>query len=586
MLNLIIRIECFFMKKTPGKKHPLIGFALRQSLKAGYSFEKFRHDLIAALVVSLVALPLSMALAIAVGLPPQHGIYTAIVAGIAVPLLGGSITQVSGPTAAFVVIIAPIVAEHGLRGLIIAEIMAGIMLILMGIARFGRLVNYVPYPVTTGFTAGIAVVLATLSMNDFLGLGIASLDGSFIHKLSLIFSHLPELNIQEAAVGIITVAAMIVSRQFSAKIPSAVFGIIAGTAAAYFFIMNGFEISTIGNKFSYEINGVVKNGIPPFPPEIHLPTLQKDNLFSWPTYEEISILIAPAMVIAALAALESLLSATVADSMARTKHGPNSELCAIGFGNILSGLASGIPATGAIARTATNIRAGAKTPFASSIHAILIMLYVLIFARYISYVPMASLAGLLIITAYHMSHYRQCINILNIAPRSDKLVLAACFILTVFVDMVAGVTVGIVLASMLFMKQMAKTTETSVAKSGKSRKSKGEVAIPASALVYRITGPLFFGTAEKAFDRTSFVGDEIKTLIIDMEDVPFADMTAIIAMKSLILNIAEKKKTIVFCGRKEITSRIARKIAKEKAVKDRVKFYTTVKEVISDKSIF
>ena len=326
-----------------------LGDAMRHCMR-DYSFAKFKQDASAALVVSLVALPLAMALSIAVGLPPQHGLYTAIVAGIIVPLLGGSIWQVSGPTAAFVVIVAPIVAEHGLRGLILTEILAGFMLIFLGIAKLGRYINFVPYPVTTGFTSGIAVVIFTLALNDFFGLGIEHLQGSYIDKLSLIASHMHRLYWPEALVGAVSLLVMFTSGRFLRQIPSPVVGIVVGTLLAAFLKGKDFAIATIGSRFSYPLaNGYIGPGIPPFAPSLHWFS-GTEGLFAWPTLSELNVLIVPAMVIAALGALESLLSATVADGMAGTHHRPNTELTAIGIGNVLSGFASGIPATGAIAR--------------------------------------------------------------------------------------------------------------------------------------------------------------------------------------------------------------------------------------------
>lgn len=538
-----------------------LGHALKESLKKGYSLKTFRSDAIAGLIVSLVALPLAMALSIAVGLPPEHGLYTAIVAGIAVPLLGGSNFQVSGPTAAFVVIVAPIVAEYGLRGLIITTIMAGILLIVFGIAKLGRYINFVPYPVTTGFTSGIAVVIATIALNDFLGLHIEKLQGEYIHKVALIVERIPSLYWPEALVGLVSLALMFTSKKILPKIPSPVVGIGLGTLLAYILQRYGFAITTIGNHFSYTLSdGTIGHGIPPFLPSFHIPGLDASALFAWPSFAEIHTLIVPALVIAALGALESLLSATVADSMSGTKHHPNSELVGVGIGNILSGLAAGIPATGAIARTATNINSGAKTPIASSLHAALIMLYVLLLAPYMSYIPMASLAALLITVAYHMSHWRQFIRTTQIAPRSDTIVLIACFGFTVFIDMVAGVTVGVVLACFLLVKRMASLTQFEISHTSTDHHRIKHLNLPEEVMIYHINGSLFFGTVEKAFDRISFVRDNIKTLVIDMENVPLIDMTGLVAMKTMILDVQSKNIAIVLCGNHEITDKILQKL--------------------------
>lgn len=391
-------------------------FHLATALRAGlkhYGLKTFRADALAGLVVSLVALPLSMALAIAVGLPPQHGLYTAIVAGVVAALLGGSMTQVSGPTAAFVVIVAPIVTEHGLHGLIWCQLIAGALLIAMGITRLGKLIHFVPYPVTTGFTTGIAVTIATLALNDFFGLGIKELKGHFTDKAGLIVSHLPALNGPETLVGIVTLGAIILTHKFAPKVPAPVIGIGLGTLVSWWLAKNGTPVETILSRFSFTSPaGTVTQGIPPYAPAFHLPG--GSGLFRVPDYQEFMTLLMPAMVIAALAALESLLSATVADSISRTKHDPDAELSGIGIANIFSGLAAGIPATGALARTSANIHAGARTPVAAIIHALLLLVYMLTLTAYINHIPMAALAGLLIYVAWRMAHIPQFLRIVQL----------------------------------------------------------------------------------------------------------------------------------------------------------------------------
>jgi len=447
------------LRKTM-KKHrkPLfsIATALRDGLK-NYNVRSFKDDCIAGLIVSLIALPLAMALSIAVGLPPQHGLYTAIVAGIATALLGGSPTQVSGPTAAFVVIVAPIVSDFGLHGIIWCQIIAGAILIAFGTARLGKLISYVPYTVVTGFTSGIAVVIGTLALNDFFGLGIAQLNGDYLRKVATIAGHFPSLRPPELAVGLVSLLAIIFFGKVTAKIPSPIVGIALGTLLAWIFGHNGIPVDTLGTRFSYATAEGLKHGIPPYAPVFHLPTFREGDLFSIPDRAEFMKLLKPSLVIAALAALESLLSATVADDMAKTKHDPDAELNGIGIANILSGLASGIPATGAIARTATNIHAGARTPLASVCHALFILLYVLTLAPLIDHVPMASLAALLLMVAFRMSHARQFLHIVRTAPASDVVVLIGCFIPTVLIDMVAGVTTGMVLAGFFLAKKFRKS---------------------------------------------------------------------------------------------------------------------------------
>jgi SulP family sulfate permease len=557
-----------------------IATAIRKTL-VGYNLAKFRGDLSAGMIVSLMALPLAMALAIAVGLPPQHGIYTAIIAGIAIALLGGSATQVSGPTAAFVVIVAPIVAKFGLHGIIWCQIFAGIMLLLMGTARFGRYINYVPYPVTTGFTAGIAVVIATLALNDFLGLGIKHLDGEYIEKVITIIKNLPAFNPFEFAVGLITLLTIIFFHKITRVIPSAIAGIALGSMLAYILKLYGFPITIIEDRFSYVAsNGIMQNGIPPYLPQFHWPSEETDSVFRIPNYSEFKTLFVPSMVIAILAALESLLSATVADSITRTKHNPNAELNAVGIGNILSGLASGIPATGAIARTTVNIYGGAKTPLAAVFHSVFIMAFVILLTPLLNHIPMTALAALLLYTAYRMSHADQFIRIIKIAPVNDTLILLCCFTLTVFIDMIAGVTVGIVLASLLFMKHISKLTKMHLLPLTSSTSEIIETPDRYSprTMVFKIEGPLFFGTVEKFHIKYNFIHDHVNRLVIDLEQVPLIDMSGMVAMKSLLIGIAKEGREIIICGKKEIIDQILKKIKGSSA--ESIKTATTIAEVI------
>ena len=567
------------MKKTPPTSI-LLSTALRDRLKT-YRFATFKKDALAALVLSLIALPLSMALAIAVGLPPQHGIYTAIVAGFVVPLLGGSNWQVSGPTAAFVVILAPIVSEFGLRGIIWASLIAGMILLIMGFSKLGRLIHYIPYPVTTGFTAGIAVVLATLSLNDFLGLKIESLNGRYLEKLWTIIQHIGSFDFFVFIIGLFTLLLLFVANRIVKWIPSAVIAVLASTLLAIGFSKMGHFIPTLGSTFSYlNHEGQLLPGIPPYPPLLHFPFFTDNPLFIFPSFDEFRQLLFPAFAIAILAALESLLSAMVADSMTGTKHNPNAELNGIGIGNILSALSTGIPATGAIARTATNINNGARTPMAASIHAVLIMLYVIFFSTYINYIPMAALSAVLIHTAYRMSHYKQFINTIKIAPRSDVIVLLICFILTVFIDMVVGVGVGMICAAFLLINRVTELTQIEI--EGDESEASLEVArkLPKGVMIYRIRGPLFFGTIEKAFDRYNFAHDYINQLIIDISDVPFIDMTGLVALKSMLISIAHESRQVrIVCKTEAVSQKIQQKIH-DHAVKSHVHFYKTVDSAI------
>lgn len=562
----------------------MISWALRKSLK-GYNFETFKHDIIAGLIVSIVALPLAMALSIAVGLSPQHGLYTAIVAGISVPLLGGSYYQVSGPTAAFVVITAPIISTHGLRGLIITILIAGFILIAAGILKLGRYINYIPYPVTTGFTAGIAVVIAVLSLNDFLGLNISQLPESFVEKTISIAEHLPAVHWPEMLIGLISIALMFTSQRLIKKIPSPIIGIGVGTVLGLILASYGFDIATIGSRFSYALpGGTLAQGIPPYMPSFEIPGLSTIDVFRIPTLDELKVLSIPALVIAALAALESLLSATVADGMAGTKHNPNSELIGIGIGNILSGLASGIPATGAIARTATNIQSGGKTPIASSIHAFFILIYVLFFARYMSYIPMSSLAALLLFVAYRMSHLQQFIRILKIGPLEDSIVLIVCFVFTVAIDMVAGVTAGIVMACFLLVKRISNITQLQVSDHKSQHLKIRRNLIPKDTIVYHISGSLFFGNVEKVIEQIEIVSSQTRTFIFDLEDVSLLDITGMIAIKRIILDLTKNNRNVILCAKQSIGNRMGKKLNKVPPVLFHIK--DNLKEALELAQIF
>lgn len=538
----------------PAKQRPFpLATALLSTLRT-YNLHTLRADVVAGLIVSLIALPLAMALSIAVGLPPEHGLYTAIVAGIAAAVFGGSTTQVSGPTAAFVVIVAPIVAKYGLHGLIWCQIMAGAALIALGMLRLGKFVNYVPYPVVTGFTAGIAVTIGTLALNDFFGLGLGQLEGHYIDKLAAITAQLPHFRWPDLAVGLVTLAGLTFTPRLFPRLPAAVVGISLGVGCAWVLQQSGFAVDTLLSRFSYtDAAGQTQAGIPPYAPSLHLPGDGK--LFAIPDYAEFKSLLMPALVIAALAALESLLSATVADGIARTRHDPNAELNGIGLANIFSGLAAGIPATGAIARTAANIQAGAKSPLSSVFHAVFLLLYVLTLAPYISHIPMAALAALLLGVAWRMSHAPQFMMILRLAPRSDSVVLMTCFLLTVFIDMVAGITVGMVMASLLFMRRVAVLTDISV------HTSDSDDNLPPHVLVYRIDGPLFFGTIGKTLESSLAAPQTTdRKIVVDLTHVPMIDMTGMMAMTVFLSSLAADGRDITVCGKTHVTDKILLKL--------------------------
>ncbi|HAZ12161.1 MAG: C4-dicarboxylic acid transporter DauA [Bdellovibrionales bacterium GWA2_49_15] len=532
-----------FVKLTPF-------LALRERLREGYGLDNFKADVMSGLVVAIVAIPLGMALAIASGVPPQYGLYTVIIGGGIVALLGGSRFQVTGPTAAFVVILAPIAHKFGLGGLLVAGLMAGIMLLGMGLVRMGRLIQFIPYPVTTGFTTGIAVVILTLQLKDFFGLQVAEMPERFIEKVLALFRARGSASFIEFAIGAGTLFILIFWRKINKKIPAPLVALtIASVVTAVINnLFSSLHIATIGSRFTYNLRGVIGHGIPQALPHLDWPWryfAPGEQIFKL-TLESFESLLASAFAIAMLGAIESLLSAVVADGMAQTKHDPDAELVALGMGNILCPFFGGIAATGAIARTATNIRYGASSPLSSVLHAFFTLVIVLLFAPYVSYLPMAGLAALLMLVAYNMSEMHHFFHILRVAPKSDVVVLLLCFFLTVVFDMVIGVTVGVVLASLLFMRRMASISSVQ-AYTGSSHPHLVD-SLPKEILLYGIAGPLFFGAAENAAEALDDITDGIKAVIFSLEDVPAMDVTGMVALESAINKLTTQNRYVYLVG--------------------------------------
>jgi len=523
--------------------------ALRQVLAEGYRSRDLAADALAGLTVGLVALPLSMALAIASGVAPQYGLYTAIVGGLAIGLLGGSRVQVSGPTAAFVAVLAPIAARYGIGGLLLATVMAGALQVLMGVSRLGKLVQYIPYPVTTGFTAGIAVVIATTQIRDLLGLTVGPPPAHFLERLAALVAALPSARYGDAAIGALTLAVLLLWPRVSHRIPSPLVALaVAGAAAAALsHLVPGFAAATIGSTFSFDDGGVLRPGIPRLPP---LPVVP----WSLPGADgrplELSLgllreLAPPAIAIAALGAIESLLSAVVADGMTGTRHDPDAELVAQGTGNLLAPFFGGIAATGAIARTATNVRSGARSPLAAAFHALTVLAAVLLLAPLLSYLPMASLAALLLVVAWNMAEVGHVLHAVRVAPRSDTLVLATCFGLTVLFDMVVAVGTGVVLAALLFMRRMA---EVSGARLVTGAASPAVHGLPRGALLYEVAGPLFFGAAHKAVGALHTVEKHVRVVILDMRAVPVMDATGLVNLESAMSRLWRDGTLVILAG--------------------------------------
>jgi SulP family sulfate permease len=542
-------------------------YALRRTLAAGYRGRDLARDALAGLVVAVVAPPLSMALAIASGVAPQHGLDTAIVAGAVVALLGGSMTQVSGPTAAFVVLLAPLSARLGLGGLLLASLLAGFILLAMGLFRMGRLIEFIPHPVTTGFTAGIAVVIATLQLKDFLGLTVEPGVEHFVDRVEGLVRAMPTLRPIELGVGLTTLTLLLLwPRLTSGRVPAAL--VALGTVTALTAVLGrtvpGFQVETIASRFG-EIPA-------------HLPD------FGWPWktdgrsihlgFGTLRELLPSAFAIALLGAIESLLCAVVSDGMTGTRHDPDAELLALGAGNVLAPFFGGFAATGAIARTTVNIRSGGRTPLAAAFHALFLLLALLFLAPVLGRLPLASMAALLLTVAWRMAEGKHFFHILRVAPRSDVAVLLACFSLTVLFDMVVGVTVGVVLAALLLMGRMSEVFRTRALVSGDEG---AHPALPRGAVVYEIAGPLFFGAAQKAIQALQFVGDHSRVVILDVHSVPVLDITGLVALESAIARLHHRKALVILSGVQPQPARVLARSAL-KAAPGKLQFAISMQE--------
>lgn len=484
------------------------------SVMKTYTKQQFIKDIVAGIIVAIIALPLSIALALASGVTPEKGIYTAIIAGFVISFLGGSRVQIAGPTAAFATIVAGIVAKNGMSGLIIATVLAGIILILMGFLRLGNLIKYIPYTITTGFTAGIAVTIVIGQLKDFGGftypLGTVAIETS--EKVKVLFENITTVNWEAIIVGVVSLAVLIIMPKISEKIPGSLIAVFVGIAMVLGFNMN---VNTIGSL--YEIS----NDLPTFTaPELSLDMIGK--------------MLPDAFTIAILAAIESLLSCVVADSMVNSRHRSNMELIAQGAGNVASALFGGIPATGAIARTAANVKNGGRTPIAGMVHAVVLLLILVVLMPYAGYIPMPTIAAILFVVAYNMSGWRKCVKLIKSAPKSDIIVFVITFVLTVVFDLVVAIEVGILLAAILFMKRMSDVTEVEGWKYVDDETDPDSLSlrvVPKYTLVYEISGPMFFAAADKIM-RISLKDDE-KCLVIRMRSVNAIDVTAMNSMEEL-----------------------------------------------------
>ncbi|GGD19801.1 sodium-independent anion transporter [Franconibacter daqui] len=489
-----------------------------------YTLSRFSRDVIAGVTVGIIAIPLAMALAIGSGVPPQYGLYTSAIAGMVIALSGGSRFSVSGPTAAFVVILYPVAQQFGLAGLLMATLLSGLFLVLFGLAQFGRLIEYIPLSVTLGFTSGIGITIATMQIKDFLGLEMAHVPEHYLQKVGALAMALPTVNTGDAAIGIVTLAVLILWPRLGIRLPGHLPALLAGCAVMGVVNLLGGEVATIGSRFHYVLaDGAQGNGIPPLLPQLVLPWNLPGSTFTL-SWDSLQALLPAAFSMAMLGAIESLLCAVVLDGMTGTKHNANSELIGQGFGNLVAPFFGGITATAAIARSAANVRAGATSPVSAVIHALLVLLALLALAPLLSWLPLSAMAALLLMVAWNMSEAHKVVNLLRRAPRDDIIVMLICMSLTVLFDMVIAISVGIVLASLLFMRRVARMTRTVPL----------NVALADDVLAVRVTGPLFFAAAEGVFSPLLQQAEGKRVVVMQWDAVPVLDAGGLDALQRFI----------------------------------------------------
>ncbi len=506
--------------------------ALRSCFRKGYGVDSLRADFLAGLVVGVIALPLAMALGIAIGVGPQAGIFTAIVAGATAAVFGGSRVQVTGPTAAFVVILSPIVAEHGVVGLLVATLFAGLMLIVLGLSGLGRAISFIPYPVVLGFTAGIAATIAILQLKDFLGITLDELPQDTLAKLLVIVQSMTAFHWGDLSIGISTLLTLVALQRFTRRIPPALIAISLATIAAT--VLSKYapqlHIETIASRFGTD---ATPSGIAGTIPTFDVPWSHLSAGLSWSAVRE---LLPSGIAIALLGAIESLLSAVASDSMAGHRSDPDAELIGQGCGNVASSLFGGVAATGAIARTAANVRAGARSPIAAVVHAAFLALAVLSLSTILGHLPLASLAALLLFVAWNIADLGHCLRVLRTAPRGDSVVLIACFTLTVSFDMVIAVFVGVTLASILFIARMSEISAVELAVTT----DRAFPSLPPHTALYRISGPMFFVAAERALAEFERVDSSARHVFIDLSAVPSIDATALVHLEGALHQLSKR----------------------------------------------
>ncbi|WP_038234923.1 C4-dicarboxylic acid transporter DauA [Xenorhabdus szentirmaii] len=540
--------------------------------KESYSFPRFIKDMIAGITVGIIAIPLAMALAIGSGVAPQYGLYTAAIAGIVIAITGGSRYSVSGPTAAFVVILYPVSQQFGLSGLLIATLMSGIILVVMGLARLGRLIEYIPLSVTLGFTSGIAITIATMQVQNFFGLTLEHVPENYINKVIALFHTLPSLQVSDTLIGLTTLLVLIFWPKLRLKLPGHLPALIAGTGVMGIMHLLGHDVATIGSSFSYTLpDGTQGQGIPPILPQFILPWNLSDTHAFDVSWNTVSALLPAAFSMAMLGAIESLLCAVILDGMTGKKHHSNSELLGQGMGNIVAPFFGGITATAAIARSAANVRAGATSPIAAVIHSLLVLLTLLVLAPMLSYLPLAAMSAILLIVAWNMSEAHKVIDLIRRAPKDDIVVMLLCLSLTVLFDMVIAITIGIVLASLLFMRKIANMTRIST--SPFTNCDKG-------VLIVRINGPLFFAAAERIFAELKEKSADYNTIIMQWDAVPVLDAGGLHAFQGFIRDTGKEKHVVVCDILFQPLKTLAR--AKISPVEGKLSFYATLPKALDE----
>ena len=503
-----------------------------------YDRHKFVLDLIAGITVGLVALPLAMAFSIASGLTPQAGIYCAIVTGFLISVFGGSKTQIGGPTGAFVVVVAGIVAVHGVDGLFMCTVMAGVLLVIMGVTGLGTAVKFIPRPVVIGFTNGIAVLIASTQVKDFFGLHLDKVPGVFSLRMQALAANFHTLSFEATALAVFTLLTLIVCRSVSARVPGPIVALLLSTSAVYFFKL---PVETIGTKFG---------GIPGGLTHLKIPRFRVDLIHG---------LLGPAFTVAMLGAIESLMSAVVSDRMSNDRHNPNVELFGQGMANIFSPMFGGLPATGAIARTATNIRSGAQSPVSGIIHALTLLCILLFAAPLVSYVPMAALAGILMVVAYNMGEWREIPQLLKLT-KTDISIWLVTFALTVFADLTVAVEAGMILAALLFISRVASTTTVSQVTDDYVEDGRVHILqdkdIPYYATIFRIHGPFLFGATDKIAAVTEHLHKLPPVVILRLRNMTALDATGLFAIEEVATKLHASRRTLILCGAREQPSQL------------------------------